>query len=134
MNFDGGFPEALAQKRPFGRSLFTLESLSLACESLSTPFDSLWRYALPDGRGMHSAIAFYLPAIGNRGKWPFSADVQHFSELPVRGGALLLAGRALDRPEYTDIWKRLRPDPISADVARETPVRWPSLWATRPPA
>ena len=134
MNFDGAFPQALTRRRPFGMSLFTLECLSLACESLSTPFDNLWRYTLPDGRGMHSAIAFHLPSMADRNRWPYTADTQHFTELPVRGGALLFAGRSLDRPEYIEVWKRLRADPISAEIARETPVRQPSLWTVRPPA
>ena len=134
MNFDGAFPQALSSSRPFGTSLFTLECLSLACESLSTPFDSLWRFQLPDGRGMRSAIAFHAPAMANRGRWPYTADVQHYSDLPVRGVALLLAARAYDRPEYADAWKTLRPDPASAAVARQTPARQPALWAQRPPA
>ncbi len=132
MSFDGSFPGALRDANPYATSMFTLECLASTCESLSTPFESLWNYSLPDGRGMHSAVAWAAPYLRQRGKWPYVADERHFNDEPVRQNALLFAGRAYDLPEYIDLWKTLRPD--SLPLEREHPITEPALWATRPPA
>ncbi len=132
MHFDGYFPLALRSINPYANSMFTLECMASACESLSTPFDSLWKTNLPDGRGMHSAVAWAVPYLRDRGKWPNVADRDYFRDQPVRQNSLLLAGRAYDLPEYIDLWKTLRPD--VASLAREHPLTQPALWATRPPA
>lgn len=132
MNFDGFFPLALRDVNPYATSMFTLECMASACESLSTPFESVWKYSLPDGRGMHSAVAWAAPYLQERGKWPYVADRHHFGEEPVRQNSLLFAGRAYNLPEYTDLWKTLRPDAPALQGTH--PISQPALWATRPPA
>lgn len=132
MSFDGFFPLALQDENPYATSMFTLECMASACESLSTPFESLWKYTLPDGRGMHSAVAWAAPYLRERGKWPYIADRHHFNDEPVRQNSLLFAGRAYDLSEYTDLWKTLRPD--APALQRTHPISQPALWATRPPA
>ncbi len=131
MNFDGFFPLALSDQNPYATSMFTLECMASTCESLSTPFESAWKYSLPDGRGMHSAVAWAAPYLRERGKWPYVADRTHFGEEPVRQNSLLFAGRAYDLPEYTDLWKTLRPD--VPDLESTHPIHQPALWTTRPP-
>lgn len=134
MNFDGQFPLDLRRPDAYAASIFTLECLSLACDVLSTPMDSLWSANLPDGRGMRSAIAFLFPALENRAAWRQPADPEHFTAWPVRQASLLLAGRAYSRPEYLALWKRLPAEPRTPELLRFLPMRQPALWTVRPPA
>ncbi len=134
MNFDGNFPSALREENPYAASMFTLECMAAACESLSTPFESLWKANLPDGRGMQSAVAWALPYLRDRAKWPFVSDQEHFKQQPVRENALLFAGRAYDQMDYIDAWKALPVDSGVAAIERAHPITQPALWATRPPA
>ncbi len=133
MSFDGDFPAELHSGDAYASSIFTLECLSLTCEALSTPMDRLWDYNLPDGRGMRSAVAFLYPAIDHRAAWKYPSDAEHFSDWPVRGTSLLLAGRAYSRPEYIATWKRLPIEPKSPELLRHMPSRQPALWTVRVP-
>jgi hypothetical protein len=134
MNLDGQFDSELHRPDAYLASIFTLDCLSLTCEVISTPLERLWDYTLPDGRCMRAAVSFLYPAIDNRGLWKYPADPQHFSDLPVRQPSLLFAGRAFSRPEYIATWKRLPPEPHSAELLRYFPVRQPALWTVRAPA
>ncbi len=134
MSFDGNFAFALHTKRPYAASMFTLECLGSACESLSTPFESLWNFTLPDGRGMRSAVAWASQFLASRAKWPYVADAHLFGEQPIRNNALLFAGRAYNRQTDIDLWKSLRPDRDNVELKREHPTTQPGLWAMRPPA
>lgn len=134
MNFDGEFPAELHRPNPYASSIFTLDCLSLTCEILSTPMDRLWDYNLADGRGLRSAVAFLFPALERRAAWKLPADVEHFTDWPVRGPSLLFAGRAYTRPEYIALWKRLPAEPRSPTLLRYFPVRQPALWTVRAPA
>src|SRR3954468_19088042 len=49
---DGSFPQELRRTKPYGYSLFNLEAMSAICQILSTPRGDLWKFELPDGRGM----------------------------------------------------------------------------------
>lgn len=134
MSFDGYFAQALHDANPYAASMFTLECMGAACESLSTPFESLWTATLPDGRGMHSAVAWALPFLRDRGKWPYVSDRAHFKQQPIRENALLFAGRAYDQMDYIDVWKSLPADSEVVAIERAHPITQPALWATRPPA
>ncbi|SEC60234.1 alginate lyase family protein [Terriglobus roseus] len=134
MNLDGEFPLELHRANAYASSLFTLDCLATTCEVLSSPLERLWELTLPDGRGMRSAVAFLFPAIESRARWKYPADVQHFTDWPVRQPSLLLAGRAFGRPEYLEVWKRLPAEPNSAELLRTFPIRQPALWTVRPPA
>jgi len=134
MNFDGAYPLEVARTKPYSYSLFNLDVMSSTCEILSTPFEKLWDYQLPDGRGMRSAVAFMYPFIQDKGKWPYKADVEYFPDLPVRQPSLLFAGRAYNRPEYIALWLTLNPDPTVPEIVRNFPLRQPVLWVVRPPA
>ncbi len=134
MNLDGIFTAALNASRPYALAMFTLECMAATCESISTPFESLWRFNLPDGRGMHSAVAWASPYLQSRGKWPYVSDTRYFGEQPQRQNALLFAGRAYDRLEYTDLWKTLPTETGNKTLRREHPITQPALWTARPPA
>lgn len=134
IDFNGSFPLELARTKPYSYSLFNLDAMSMCCEVLSTPFQSLWDFQLQDGRGLRSAIAFHWPFIDDKRKWPYKADVEYFNDLPVRQPSLLFAARAYQRPEYLATWKKLNPDPTVPEIIRNFPIRQPALWTVRPPA
>ena len=116
LHLDGYFPYAITTQRPYAESMLLLECMGSACESVSTPFESAWGFALPDGRGMRPAVAWAFPFLVSRGKWPYPAD--------VRNGE-----------GYVDLWKAMKPaDGADAETQREHPVMEPALWAVRPPA
>lgn len=129
---DGHFPQELATPYPFRNTLFNFDLLTAACQLLSSPFDNLWDFELPDGPGIRSATAFVFPFIQDPTKWISVADADHFRDLPGRRNGLLFAGRAYNRPEYVDLWKSL-PTFIPPPIANTFPIREPLLWTTRAP-
>ncbi|WP_263415925.1 alginate lyase family protein [Terriglobus albidus] len=136
ISLDGNFPAALASPAPYANSIFHLECLALACEVLSTPFESQWTFQTSDGKSLRSAVAFLAPSLESKQQWRYPADAQNFRDLPLRPLSLYLAGRAYQRPEYTAIWKALPPDPADLDnlaLLRLYPARQPLLWSRRVP-
>lgn len=129
---DGFFPHELSTANPYRNTLFTLDMFAGICLLLSNRFESVWDYELQDGPGMRTVIARMYPCILDRGVWPYRADVEHFKELPIRPPSLLFAARAYQRPEYAELWKKLKPDPTLPELQRTFPIRQPLLWVTRP--
>jgi hypothetical protein len=125
---DGSFPRELARTKPYGYSLFQLDVMGMLAEALSTPEESLWRWELPDGRGMRKALAFMYPYIKDKGTWPKPPDVMYHDQWPIRHPALYFGGRALGEPGYLALWRTLEPDPTVDEVVRNYPVRQPLLW------
>lgn len=125
---DGGFPLELKRTKPFGYSLFNLDAMAAVCQILSSPEDNLWRFELPGGRGMRKAIAFMLPFIADKRRWPYPPDVMYFDQWPVRHPALLFAGLAFDDEDCLGLWRRLKADSEVEEVIRNWPIRQPVLW------
>jgi len=136
---DGSFPLELERSKPYGYSLFNLDAMATICQILdgrhgtakAVPYengDSLWRFELPDGRGMRRALAFMAPFIADKTRWPHTRDVQYHDEWPMRHPALLFGGLALDTPGYVDLWKTLKADSDVEEVVRNFFVRQPILW------
>jgi len=125
---DGSFPEELRRTKPYGYSLFNLDAMAIAAQTLSTSEGDLWKWRLPDGRGMAKAVAYMYPFMLDKKKWPRAPDVMYDKEWPVRQPCLLFAGLALKRPEYLALWRTLDPDPTVEEVLRNFPVRQPVLW------
>jgi hypothetical protein len=128
MAADGSFPRELARTKPYGYSLFQLDVMGMLAEALSTPEESMWRWATADGRGMAKAVAYMYPYIANKRSWPKPPDVQYFEVWPIRHPALLFAGLALHEPKYIALWQTLDPDPAVDEAVRNYPVRQPLLW------
>jgi hypothetical protein len=120
---DGSFPLELKRTKPYGYSLFNLDAFAIIAQTLG-----LWKWQMPDGRGMARAMAYMYPYILDKKKWPLPPDVMYFKEWPVRQPSLLFAGLALGKPEYIRLWYRLDPDPTVEEVLRNYPVRQPLLW------
>ena len=129
---DGTFPHELTTPNPYRNTLFNLDMFAAVCVLLSTRFESVWEYELQDGPGMRTVIARLFPYIANRGTWPYKADAQYFSDLPIRPPSLLFAARAYSRPEYASLWTTLKPDAPNEELQRTFPIRQPLLWVTRP--
>lgn len=125
---DGSFPQELRRTKPYGYSLFNLEALATICRILSTPLDDLWKFELPDGRGMRKALEYMAPFIRDRKGWPLKPDVMYDAEWPMRQSSLLFAGLALGRPDYIELWKRLPADSTVEEVVRNFFIRQPVLW------
>ena len=128
---NGSFPLELARTKPYAYSLFNLDALSAVCQILSTEQNSLWKFELPDGRGIRKAMEYMFPFIADKKTWPLPADVQYFDQWPVRQPSLLFAGLALSRADYLKLWRRLNPDPTEAEVIRNFPIRQPVLWLAK---
>ena len=125
---DGRLPLELTRTKPYSYSLFNMDALALICQIASGPDDNLWSFTTSDGRGMRKAIDFMLPYIADKSKWPFPHDVEYWDDLPNRQPSLLFAGLAYQDDAYLNLWKRLRPDPKTAEIIRNLPIRQPVLW------
>ena len=125
---DGSFPEELRRTKPYGYSIFNLDAMSILVQTLTTKADDLWKWQLPDGRGMARAVAWMFPFLADKKKWPKEPDVMYFDQWPVRQPSLLFAGLALGKPEYLALWQKLDADPTVEEVLRNWPVRQPVLW------
>jgi hypothetical protein len=125
---DGSFPEELRRTKPYGYSLFNLDALATICELLSTKSDSLWTFTTGDGRGISKALSYMYPYIKDKQTWPLKPDVMYDAEWPMRHAGLLFAGRALKRPEYVELWKKLPADSTVDEVVRNFFIRQPVLW------
>jgi hypothetical protein len=125
---NGSFPAELARTKPYGYSLFNLDAMAAVCQILSEPGEDLWAFELPDGRGMQDAMAYMFPFIGDKKSWPLPPDVEYFDQWPMRQPSLLFAGLAYAREDYLDLWRKLEPDPTTAEIIRNNPIRQPLLW------
>jgi hypothetical protein len=125
---DGSLPLELKRTKPYGYALFDLEALAALCEILSTSGDDLWTWTTPDGRGIARAMAWMVPYIRDKSRWPLPPDVMYAQEWPMRQASLLFAGRALQRPDYLDLWRSLPADSSVDEVVRNFFIRQPVLW------
>ena len=128
---DGSFPLELARTKPYSYSLFNLDMLTMVClvaSSEGAAQDNLWEFALPNGNRYEKAIEFMYPYIKDKSKWLYPKDVEYFDDLPNRQPSLLFAGLAYREPKYIALWRTLPPDPKTAEIIRNFPVRQPVLW------
>lgn len=128
MATDGGFPAELKRTKPYGYSIFQLDNMAALAQLLSREAESLWLYALPDGRGMRQAMVFLYPFLADKSQWPRPPDIQAWAGWPARQPSLLFAGLALNEPKYLDLWRRLPPDPTDPEVRRNIAITQPLLW------
>jgi hypothetical protein len=125
---DGSFPAELKRTKPYGYSIFQLDNMATMCQVLSTPEIDLWKFELPDGRGIRKAVAYLYPFLADKSTWHLKPDVQAWESWPARQPSLLFAGLAFDEPRYLDLWKKLPPDPTNAEVRRNIAITQPILW------
>jgi alpha-galactosidase len=81
---------------------------------------------------MRKAMAFMYPFLADKTNWPLKPDVEAWEGWPTRQPGLLFAGIALNEPKYIDLWKRLAPDPVMAEVRRNLAITQPILWLENP--
>jgi alpha-galactosidase len=130
---DGSFPAELRRTKPYGYSIFQLDNMAALAQILSTPQQSLWFYALPDGRGMRQAMAYLYPSLKDKSQWPLEPDVQAWDGWPAREPCLLFAGLALDESKYLELWQKLPADPADPEVRRNIAITQPLLWVATSP-
>jgi hypothetical protein len=106
---DGSFPAELRRTKPYGYSIFQLDNMASLCQLLSTGEDDLWKFQLPDGRGIRKAMEFmysFLADKSNGQKSPMSR--------PGRAGRrgsrpCSLRGRRWEKRNIFDYGKNFRP-------------------------
>ena len=128
MAVDGSFPQELRRTKPYAYSLFNLEAMAGIAQLTGTRTDDLWRFELPDGRGLRRGLAFMAPFIRDRRLWPHPKDVMYDAEWPMRQASLLFGGLALHEPAYLELWSRLPADSGVEEVIRNFFIRQPLLW------
>jgi len=128
MALDGSFPQELKRTKPYAYSIFQLDNMTTLCQVLSTPADDLWKFELPDGRGIRRAEAYLYPFLADKSKWPLKPDVMAWDGWPARQSSLLFAGLALKDSTYLDLWRKLPPDPVDDEVCRNIAITQPLLW------
>lgn len=130
---DGSFPLELSRTKPYSYSLFNLDVLAIICQIASVPHDrhdDLWQFQLANGNSYKKAVDFMFPFIENKKRWPYKPDVEYFDDLPNRQPSLLFAGLAYHEPRFIALWRTLPPDPKTAEITRNFPVRQPLLWVS----
>lgn len=135
MAADGSFPLELARTKPYSYSLFDLDMLAMVCLIASGSgveangaTNNLWQFALANGNRYQKAVEFMFPFIQDKSKWPYAHDVEYFDDLPNRQPSLLFAGLVYREPKYIALWRTLPPDPKTAEIVRNFPIRQPVLW------
>jgi len=125
---DGSFPKELARTKPYSYSIFNFDVMAGLCQSFGDLVPDARDFALADGRGLKRAAEFIYRYIQDKSAWKWAKDVEHFDALPVRSPGLLFAGLAFKEQRYTELWKRLNPDPTDKEIVRNYPIRQPLLW------
>jgi len=128
MDIDGSFPLELKRTKPYAYSIFQVDNMAILCQVLSTPGDNLWRFQMPDQRGIRRAMEYLYPFLADKSKWPLAPDVQAWNGWPARQPSLLFAGLAFNQPQYLDLWRKLPADPADAEVRRNMAITQPILW------
>jgi hypothetical protein len=130
---DGSFSLELARTKPYNYSLFNLDILAIVCRiagASGNVSEDLWQFALARGGRFKNAVDFMYPYIKNKELWPYRPDVEYFDDLPNRQPSLLFGGLAYREPKYIALWRTLRPEPKTAEIFRNYPIRQPLLWVT----
>jgi Alginate lyase len=128
MATNGSFPAELKRTKPYAYSIFQLDNMTTLCQVLSTPDDNLWKFELPDGRGIRKAVEYLYPYLADKSSWPLKPDVMAWDGWPSRQSNLLFAGLAFGEPKYLELWKKLSPDPTNVEVRRNIAITQPVLW------
>lgn len=127
MAADGSFPDELSRTKPYNYSLFNIEGYAIVAYFASTENENLWNYEGETG-SLQKSIDFMLPFVENKEAWPYTKDVSHFDELPIRSGHLLFAAKAYGNDDYLLLWQKLPNERKSEEVDRNYPLRQLILW------
>jgi len=128
MGEDGSFPLELERTKPYGYSLFNLDAFMSCAEILSDENNNLYDFSTPDGKSMKLGAEYLFPFVKDKSSWALEPDVMYWEEWPVRHPFLLFAGKAYNKNNYIDLWKKLEGYPETGEVLRNLPLRNPLLW------
>ena len=125
---DGSFPLELKRTKPYGYSLFNLDAMTTVCHILSDENESLWDYALEDGRTLKKGVEFLYPFVENKATWKNPQDVMYWNEWPVAQPFLIFGYQKYKEKVWFDTWKKLEHFPKNEEVIRNLPIRNPLIW------
>ncbi|SEW56102.1 alginate lyase family protein [Chitinophaga arvensicola] len=128
MAADGSFPLELKRTKPYGYSLFNLDAMSTLCQLLSTPDNDLWQFSADSSKNIGKGMAFLLPFVKDKSKWPYAHDVMYWNNWPVAQSFLIFGAVALQEPRYYELWESLDKDPQEEEILRNLPIRNPLIW------
>jgi rhamnogalacturonyl hydrolase YesR len=128
MAADGSFPREIARTKPYGYSIFTLDTVSALAVVLSSAEENFLTVTTSDGRSLSRGVEFLFPYFADKSRWPYLHDVTYWADWPIRQPALLFGALAYGRAEWLELWKRLPSDSEVEEVRRNFPVRYPTLW------
>lgn len=129
MASDGSFPKEIARTRPYSYSIFNMEQMVMLCHLLSEPDDDLWRFELPDGRGVKRGLDYLFGYLDDRDSWPFEHDVEGTGlKLPMRMTWMLLVAEATGQQRWADLWQKLPAVDDEQLLTNQHTCRYASLW------
>ena len=128
MEIDGSFPLELKRTKPYGYSLFNIDSMCNVAEILSASKENVWKFKTIDGKSLVKGMEFIFPYISDKSGWPYEHDIFIWDEWPARQSCLLFAGIAYKKPEYIQQYLKLPANPVHPEVIRNLPVRHPAIW------
>jgi hypothetical protein len=125
---DGSFPRELRRTKPYGYSLFNLDVMTTSCQILSTPRTICGRSSCPTAAASRRGWSSCTRSSSTRASGRTSQTSCTGTNGRFRHASLLLAGLALEKPEYVALWKKLPAELKVDEVIRNVPVRQPLLW------
>jgi len=125
---DGSFPQELHRTKPYGYSIFIVDSMATVCRLLSTAEDNLWEFTLPDGRGMKKGLDYLYPYLHDKNSWTYKPDIACHDEWPVAMSFMLFAAAAYGESRWSELYDRLPTYSHDDEVRRNTAIRVPYLW------
>lgn len=127
MRQDGGFSKELARTKPYGYSIFQLDNMVSLVQLASDEEEDLWSFTLPDGRGIHTALAFLKPYLLDKSRWFLPDDIQHFDGWPARASFMMYAGLHDQDADWLELYRSLPEESEDPEVRRNLAIREPGL-------
>lgn len=128
MAADGSFPLELKRTKPYSYSLFNLDAMASLAWSLSDKSLDIWKFTLPDGRGMGKGLEFIYPYLRDKSTWKYGKDVAHWESQPEARLFMLYAALAGNDVRWFTMWKSLNEKNNSDESRIALPLKNPLLW------
>ncbi len=104
MRPDGSCPLEEARTKSLGYSSMNLDGFAVLCRLAEKREVDLWRFRLPNGAGVATAVEYLAPFVEDPSKW-LKPQIEPYR--PGRAYFLALAGMALEERRYTELYRKL---------------------------